>query len=237
MEKTTTLNVEGILKANGIKNALIYALRNEMKEEAKLLIEKKVVLNETDKQGNTALHIAAKKGYEDIVQRLIEEKVAINSLNFFMCTPLYYTIYNGHFEIFQRLLKANAEVEQKIDGYNAFHLAVKYRQLKMVNVLATETNVNVDERDKNGYTPFHLAIMNNNIEMVDTLIKLKVNQHAKDPNQNTPCQLAIVHELYGLARRLLHTTFVQETNRFGQHALHTIIATPIEYADSQESDY
>ena len=65
-------------------------------------------INLKNKVNFTALHIAAKAGYEAIVSKLLEKDAHVNVLDSEGRSPLSYASENGHLEIINSLLKKGA---------------------------------------------------------------------------------------------------------------------------------
>jgi len=65
-----------------------------------------------DKTGRTPLHVAAERGYEEIVAYLIDEGADVSSLGNWSCgtTPLHLAAKAGHEAVVRRLLSARATV-------------------------------------------------------------------------------------------------------------------------------
>lgn len=91
---------------------------------------------------NTPLHIAAEKGFTDIVKQLVKEDVDINVQNKFGETPLHLSIMLGYHEIAELLLenRADSSIENN-NGETPFDQAMilepggskAYLQLKSIH--------------------------------------------------------------------------------------------------------
>lgn len=68
--------------------------------------------NDSDKEGNTALHLAAEKGYTEIVKKLLAEGADPDAKNAQGETPLLLATKGGHKEIVDLLLKAQKTARQ-----------------------------------------------------------------------------------------------------------------------------
>lgn len=84
------------------------------------LIQKYIAINEgnvvseiniTDKQGNTALMIAAENGHSDIVQLLINEGADISRRNYFRCTAKNIT----HYPVIKQLIQQEKVLKKSLD--------------------------------------------------------------------------------------------------------------------------
>ncbi len=84
---------------------------------------KNLLLNFADRNGDTALHHAARNGHEKIVETLIQEGAVIDLTNKIEQMPIILAITNGHYKIAEILLKKiEQDVEKQtkfIDGYKS----------------------------------------------------------------------------------------------------------------------
>jgi len=71
------------------------------------------ILNNADKHGMTAMHIACEKGRHSIVSFLITEGAGINTQDKFGEIPLHLAAYNGHLEIVKELITHNADLTKE----------------------------------------------------------------------------------------------------------------------------
>jgi len=97
--------------------------------------------NIKDAIGMTALHAAAKKGYEEIVNQLLCRRAHVNAqaTGWQSESPLHYASKYGHTEVAQRLLanRADPNLLSK-DGRSALHYAQEKKQKKIVHMLMQE---------------------------------------------------------------------------------------------------
>ena len=94
-------------------NLTMIALSNDHSQLAEFLLDKKINdVNAANKDGDTALMIAAEKGLTDIVKRLLETGANVYARDKNQCTPL---MCSGNAEIAKLLIDAGAEVDAKDD--------------------------------------------------------------------------------------------------------------------------
>ena len=70
--------------------------QNRLEDARDRLVAKRDVLGETDNSGNTALHLAAEKGFVEMVKLLVEFEAQLDCHN--KCsgwTPLHFAAYEG----------------------------------------------------------------------------------------------------------------------------------------------
>ena len=93
---------------------LLEVSKNNHQGVLKALTETPEDIKQTDKNGNTALHIASEKGLHQMVEILIEHGAKLNSQN--KCpgwTAAHFAAYEGHAEILQLLLESGAKPDVK----------------------------------------------------------------------------------------------------------------------------
>ena len=132
---------------NGDSECLEYLLETPLKK----------CINDVDKFGFTALHLAAKLGQEDRVKILLEKGANIELKDHKGNTALHLASSKGHLEVMQVLLDQNKGLNRmKNDkGRSPLHCAALFGQIDGVRMLLEEKLVN--QPDKCGMTPLHLA--------------------------------------------------------------------------------
>lgn len=112
---------------------LTQAVRRDLPELFDYLIQRRARLNTRNRNGETALSIAAYLGRANYVQRLVEAGAEVNSYGW---SPLVYAAYNGHSQIVEYLLKRGAEVDATAEnGATALFFAARFGHLETVKVL------------------------------------------------------------------------------------------------------
>ena len=109
------------------------------------------------RDGETALHCAAKAGYSDHVQELVKAGAGAEARDTHGNTPLLLAAENGH----TQTVNALADVDAAMDvgnryGETALHLAAKKGHTRTACALA-DAGVAVDVRNRYGETAVHLA--------------------------------------------------------------------------------
>ena len=147
---------------------LTQAIQRDLPELFDYLMQRRARLNTRNKNGETALSIAAYLGRATYVQRLVE---AGADVNFFGWPPLSYAAYNGHTDIVEYLLKRGAEVDGTSEnGSTALFFAARFGHIETVKVLlnhqADPTIVN-----DNDETAVDWALKGKNTDIEDILRK------------------------------------------------------------------
>ena len=145
---------------------LVQAIRGDLPELFDYLLKHRARVNTRNKNGETALSIAAYTGKLDYVKRLIDAGAEVN---FFGWPPLSYAAYNGHLDIVDYLLKRGAEVNATTEnGSSALFFAARFGHLEVIKLLlankADPTIVN-----ENGETAIDWAMKSRNTDIADLL--------------------------------------------------------------------
>lgn len=83
--------------------------------------------------------------------------------------------------------------------------------------LINETEIDLNQADRNGYTPLHFAVQENNYSVVEALIQKKAVIDSIDKFGNTPLYKCVTERAsINIANALLeHGANVSQKNRFG----------------------
>ena len=112
---------------------LLQAVRLDMPELIEYLVQRRARLNNRNRNGETALSIAAFSGKMPYVQRLVEAGAEVN---FYGWPPLSYAAFNGHRDIVEYLLKRGAEIDAKTEnGSTALFWAARNGHTEVVKLL------------------------------------------------------------------------------------------------------
>lgn len=145
---------------------LVQAIRSDVPELFDYLLQRRARVNTRNKNGETALSIAAYTGKLAYVKRLVEAGAEIN---FFGWPPLSYAAYNGHLAVVDYLLKHGAEVNATTEnGSSALFFAARFGHIEVIKLLlankADATIVN-----DNGETAVDWAMKSRNTDIADLL--------------------------------------------------------------------
>ena len=145
---------------------LVQSIRGDLPELFDYLLKHRARVNTRNKNGETALSIAAYTGKIDYVKRLIDAGAEVN---FFGWPPLSYAAYNGHLSIVDYLLKRGAEVNATTEnGSSALFFAARFGHIEVIKLLlankADPTIVN-----ENGETAIDWAMKGRNTDIADLL--------------------------------------------------------------------
>ena len=172
----------------------------------------------TDTWGNTALHMAAENGHDELV-RLLGQIGSIDVRNMRGWTPVMSAAKAGRKEVVFLLLEMGADMAGLIpdgfdvnrrgpDGQTPLYSVVEGNMFRMVEFLIAK-GARVDVRDNRGRTPLHVAACaprtdsrwSNAQQIVGLLVTNGAKVNARDNAGNTPLDLATSEKMRELLRR------------------------------------
>lgn len=124
-----------------------------------------------DNSGNTALHIACKKGsltcFSVITQNCQSHLRGLMSFpNYSGYNCLHLASMNGYISLVENLVKLGADInaQEQCSGRTALHLAVDFQNQALVRCLV-DLGANVNSLNYGGFTPYHLTYGRHNEEI------------------------------------------------------------------------
>ncbi|KAL6179427.1 hypothetical protein ACLB2K_050942 [Fragaria x ananassa] len=144
-----------------------------------------------DKFGDTAVHVAARKGHVNIVKELMllmthEDLKMENARG---ATALHVAAANGQLQTVKELVLLMGE-KRNNEGDTALHLAVQREKVDVVKELVSfmrQTDLNI--KNNNGDTALHLAVKKRNVAMMKYLAALI--GEVRGPDGDTALHLAV----------------------------------------------
>ncbi|KAF7891924.1 hypothetical protein EAF00_008226 [Botryotinia globosa] len=125
-------------------------------------------VNATLPSGETSLHIAAEKGYAELVYILLRHKAAVNTRDTSGQTPLSLAAKSQCTEIVKILLKNGAKctIKRKIDGWTPLHIAVDTGNIEVARLLLDQYPELKNLQDKDHRTPATLAFSKGSANLI-----------------------------------------------------------------------
>jgi ankyrin repeat protein/outer membrane protein assembly factor BamB len=173
---------------------------------AALLKQNPKLVAAKDKNGETPLHEAARRGHKDIAELLLANKANVNARNgksYQDKTPLVYAVIGNHRALAELLLKnkANPDAQDLTWRASGLHEAVQRDKPEMVKLLlAYEANPNLLRRYGGSCTPIHHA---KNHGMMTLLLKSGAGINSKDADGYTLLRNAVRYKKPKTIRFLL----------------------------------
>lgn len=169
-------------------------------------------VNSVDSNGRTPIHVAAVKGYVEVIKFCLSVGGKADVFDCNGWSPLHYASAEGHLEVVECLLECS-NVKDAVDKYGktAFSVAVDNGQLHLLDLLrlgdvlhraarvddvnrlksCLAEGANVNGRDQNGWTALHRAAFKGRIESVRVLLNHGARVDDVDDAGYTPLHCAV----------------------------------------------
>ncbi|GJQ87249.1 hypothetical protein Trydic_g20277 [Trypoxylus dichotomus] len=154
------------------------AVRKQNIDIAKILLEHNCDVNLATEDGATALQIAVKRRYKEIVQFLLQAGANTHVTNLFP-TPLCTAIRLQYIDIIEMLLKYGCDINNiNIYGHSPFLITVAHGYTSIAKLLLINgADVNLEE--ESGLTPLYIAARTKNRSMLNLLFRYGAKQNIK----------------------------------------------------------
>ena len=169
------------------------ARQGNLEEVMRLIQEDPEIVNATDEDGNTALHLASFKGHVDVVSYLLDQGANIDGEGMDDETALVYACNMGHLEVVELLLSRGADPTICNDGGWTPLMMASYRgYVDVVRYLVRNKAVRatIDTQDRYGWTALWIASLWDRMEVVKVLVEVGVNPMVADEDGRTPLDIA-----------------------------------------------
>ncbi|XP_023392229.1 neurogenic locus notch homolog protein 1 [Pteropus vampyrus] len=160
--------------------------------------------NQTDRTGETALHLAARYSRSDAAKRLLEASADANIQDNMGRTPLHAAVSADAQGVFQILIRNRAtDLDARMhDGTTPLILAARLAVEGMLEDLIN-SHADVNAVDDLGKSALHWAAAVNNVEAAVALLKHGANKDMQNSKEETPLFLAAREGSYETAKALL----------------------------------
>ncbi|MGH0181415.1 UNVERIFIED_CONTAM: hypothetical protein FKN15_006501 [Acipenser sinensis] len=164
------------------------------------LLHNGIALETTTKKGNTALHIAALAGQEQVVTELTNYGGNVNAQSQKGFTPLYMAAQENHLEVVKFLLEngANQNIATE-DGFTPLAVALQQGHENVVALL-----INYGTKGKVRLPALHIAARNDDTRTAAVLLQNDPNADVLSKTGFTPLHIAAHYENLNVAQLLLN---------------------------------
>jgi ankyrin repeat protein len=158
--------------------------------KVKALLAAGADVNARDKLGETPLHVAAVRGYQETSSLLIAKGADVNAKDERGLTPLHAAAWRGHTETVALLIANGADINARNeDGVTPLHVSALAGHTETIALLITK-GVDVNARNADGLTSLHAAALAGHTETVELLITKGADVNAKNEDGLTPLNAA-----------------------------------------------
>lgn len=152
-------------------------MKHEKVKDVRRFLKKDLsLINKSDINGITPLHIATYYQDSNLVKFLIQKGAAPDLRTRDGFTPLHIAVYKGDFRIVDLLLSTKeVDVNRATteDNYSPLHIGVRFSSPQNILERLVQAAANVNNRTKRGRTPLHIAVIRGDIEAIKFLLQKK----------------------------------------------------------------
>lgn len=195
-EKITPVDREMLAKAEfqSRPSLLAVAVRHGNRTMLEQVISNRVALDQPDREGRRAIHIAALEGRSEMLVDLVTLlKTPIDSrVPSTDDTPLHLAASAGQVGVMGKIIELDAQTVNltNLAMRSPLHEAVAAGQVKAAEMLLTIPMVERNARDSRRRTPIHLAAVRGDADMVRLLLHHGLARDATDKDGKTASELA-----------------------------------------------
>uniref|UniRef100_A0A8B9KBI4 Nuclear factor of kappa light polypeptide gene enhancer in B-cells 1 n=1 Tax=Astyanax mexicanus TaxID=7994 RepID=A0A8B9KBI4_ASTMX len=151
------------------------AVVTQQKEAAEVLLTARADVALTDRNGNTALHLAAQQKEGEMVRLLLhhDNMLEMTSVpNTAGLCPLHLAVLANSLNSVRALLEggASVEIQELTCGRTPLHLATERDNVSLAGCLLLEGDADVDSVTYNGSTPLHIAAGRGSLKLSALLV-------------------------------------------------------------------
>lgn len=148
----------------------------------------------SNKNGDTALHIASRSGNSSLVSILLQADAPVNKANKKGNTPLHEAVRAGNIAVVQQLSKQGADTAfQNVYGETALHTASR-ADVPDITAYLVSRGASVHQTDSDGAPPVFTAARFGSLDTLKVLFKHKADIFARDNYGNTALHAALMFE-------------------------------------------
>uniref|UniRef100_W5K777 Nuclear factor of kappa light polypeptide gene enhancer in B-cells 1 n=1 Tax=Astyanax mexicanus TaxID=7994 RepID=W5K777_ASTMX len=161
------------------------AVVTQQKEAAEVLLTARADVALTDRNGNTALHLAAQQKEGEMVRLLLhhDNMLEMTSVpNTAGLCPLHLAVLANSLNSVRALLEggASVEIQELTCGRTPLHLATERDNVSLAGCLLLEGDADVDSVTYNGSTPLHIAAGRGSLKLSALLVVAGADPHKEN---------------------------------------------------------
>eukprot|EP00117_Sycon_ciliatum_P023921 scpid34069/ scgid0492/ Ankyrin-1; Ankyrin-R; Erythrocyte ankyrin len=185
------------------------------------MLQRKVSVNERNKDGLTPLHVAAFCGNTPAVSTLIGHGAAVEARTEVFKTPLHLAAQNGHSSAVKDLLDKGADITAVCKGrYMPLHLAAMSPSVKAIETLLAG-GADANSTTEVGGTPLYYAASYGRLPAVELLLLRNADANALDTNGRSGMHCAALHGRTAVLLPLINAGgMLDAQDTFGNTPLH-----------------
>ncbi len=183
---------------------LLKAVNADDISRVKDLLKEGLDVNGMNKNGWSALMIAASKGNVDILKLLIENGAALDVRKYQGGqTALIFAAHWGHADVVRHLIARGANLNiQMDDGWTALIDSISTDNVEVAKILV-ESGADANIKSNTGWTALMAAAYENHLEIVDLLIKRGADVKAINASNDTALDIAKRKGYQGIVKLLM----------------------------------
>ncbi|XP_067685531.1 serine/threonine-protein phosphatase 6 regulatory ankyrin repeat subunit A-like [Haliotis asinina] len=187
-KKLLGINTKGIRGMPPVLQSAYYGKR----EVFDVLVKQGADLSVVDKNGDSILHLACRRGNVEMVNDILTQKfVDINTKGYMGMPPVLLAVCFFNREVFEFLVKKGADLSV-VDkhGDNILHLVCRYGNMKIVNYILTHTTLNINSTNNKKMTPLLMAAYHGKKDVLGLLLETGADTSAVDHKNNNVLHLS-----------------------------------------------
>ncbi|XP_078448577.1 uveal autoantigen with coiled-coil domains and ankyrin repeats isoform X1 [Lampetra fluviatilis] len=207
---------------NKYDDRLLHAVDSRDAERVSSTLQKKGVSStKLDAEGQSAFHLAAAKGYDELLDIFLSNGADAGATDGSGRTALHLAAKNGQSQCMRHLLQYKSPVSILDQaGRTALHYAAIHGDVASVQLLC-DYKAPVNSQDADGCTPLALAARMCHPEVCSHLIECGAEVNGRDNHNKTPLMVACEHASCDAAEVLLRKgADTRATDSRGHDALH-----------------
>ncbi|KAL0250808.1 hypothetical protein GEMRC1_000022 [Eukaryota sp. GEM-RC1] len=204
-------------------NSLHFAVCSGNKSSVKELVKMGIDPSTPDSHGITPIHLAAAKGFHDLLSPLLNPKVKpklsvppdpVSSLGL---TPLHYAAICGKVKCAKALISHHADVSLRDNaGHTALHFACMNRDFSQETIKFFAEHVFINSRDSNMNTPLHYCCFMGSIDACTFMLSMNVLPDELNNDGLSCLHLAVVENNLQLFEILISSGKVDLLGKTGE---------------------